>query len=242
MKKQFSNKAVIAMLMLLISGCNSVGNTCVTGGCYGPFEVVIKTEKGEKVEDVIVILAYVTASGYSEGMESTYSETALSDTDKKILFPRGFVYRTDGPTLQMSLSIIHPDYKSLSHSAGFPDKQGVIDLGDKFMRRRQDAIDASIASSEANLRKAGFSEEEIESKFKGKRKHNALMRMSLSTKYFAHAVTIGRGEIIDKYLPQWLEEYIEYSESIGKPIGKNYEELYQIYYDAILERAQRYAR
>jgi hypothetical protein len=241
MEQKLSNYAVFTMLMLFIGGCNSVGKTCLTGGCYGPFEVTIKTEKGEKVEDVIVLLAHATASGYSEGGTRTYSETAMGATNEKIVFPRGYVYRPDGSTLSMSISIMHPDYQSLSHYANFPNKQGVIELGEKFIRRQQDAMDASIAKDEDAWREVGLSEEEIELKFKDNRKFSTSGRLGASSRYFSHAVAIGRIDIVEKYLPLWLKDDIHYRSSIGKPYDQSYEELYQIYYDAILKRAQRYA-
>jgi len=243
MKKQLWNYALLTVLMLLIGGCNTVGNTCLTGGCYGPFEMTIKTVGGEPVKDVIVRLVYITASTYSEGSAApSYHETVLSDTDKIIRFPRGFILRTDDKNISLNLSIIHPDYQSLDLYGSFPNKQGPIDLGEKFMIRAQDAMDASIAKSEADWRKAGLSEEEIEKKFAGKREFNPSYRIAASTRYFAYAVSIGRQDIIDKYLPQMLRDDIEYRNAIGKPIGKSYDELYQLYHDEILERAQRYAR
>ena len=240
MKQKLSNYALLTALMLFIGGCNTVGKTCITGGCYGPFEVTIKTKKGEKVEDVIVRLVHITPSG--EGTTSTYSETALRDTDEKILFPFGFVYRSDEADLSLHLSIIHPDYEAMTMYASFPNKQGVIDLGSKYIRHRQDGMNARIPREEAAWRKAGRSEADIEANFKGKRKFNAIYRIAGSTKYFAHAVALGQEDIIDKYLPQMLRDDIEYTKSIGKPIGKDYEELYQIYYDAIMKRAKRYAK
>lgn len=119
---------IILLFLFLGTGCTPIYKTCLFGGCYGPLEIVIKTENGEHVEDIIVSLAHITADGF-EGLTHTYKERVIGNTGEVIRFPRGYMYRSDTETLSLHFSVYHPDYHASELYVSVPNKSGMIDLG-----------------------------------------------------------------------------------------------------------------
>jgi len=180
---------------------------CYYDGCYGPFEIVIKAEKGERVEDLVIRLSHITAGSF-EGSTHTYKETVVGNTDETIRFPRGYVYDSDNEELTLHYSLLHPDYSSRDLFAKFPNSQGVIDLGEKIAFSKQDLHDRSIAKKIGRYRDEGYSEEEVEEKLKGERLYNPVTRFVPD--YYGRLLSMGRQDIVDKYLPRQLNDYYEH--------------------------------
>ncbi len=224
-------KAAVVLILF------SVYQFCWFPGCYGPFEITIKAENGEYVEDVIVTLSHTTAGAF-ENMTSTYKKRILANTDEVIRFPRGFVYLpNDKEYVYLDFGISHPDYQNRDSYAKGLEHWGTIELGDEFIGNKQDINDRSNAKYTKQLREEGMSEAEIDKKLEGKRVLTPLDRSYVD--YFARAVAIGRKDIVDKYLASFLEQEIAYKESIGKPETYSFDELYQLHIDAIDKKSGR---
>ena len=205
MIKNITNFLIILSTLLLTSGCTAIYKSCLFGGCYGPFEIEIKTEHGEHIEDVIVVLAHITADSF-EGSTHTYKEYAIGNTDEPIHFPRGYIYRNAGDSLSLHMGIYHPDYETLDLYASFLNKSGDINLGAKTIIHSQDLLDRSNKATTSALRKKGYSEVEINKKLEGKR----VQMPGINPSYFAYLTTLGRNDLVEKYLPTRLKKVADY--------------------------------
>lgn len=130
MLKNTIKRIIILTILVFGSACTPLYKTCLFGGCYGPLEIVIKTESGEHVEDIIVSISHITADHF-EGTARTYSEQVIGNTDEVIRFPRGYMYNSDADMLSLNFQIYHPDYQASDLYVSIPNKSGVIDLGVK---------------------------------------------------------------------------------------------------------------
>ena len=175
---------------------------CYYDGCYGPFEIMIKAENGERVEDIFVRLSHITV-GFMGKSTHTYKEIRLGNTNEVIRFPRGYVYDSDSEELIFHFGVQHPDYESRELYAMFPNQDGAIHLGEKIFFRKQDLHDRSIARDIDNYRNEGRSEEEIERKLEGKR----IYWPNFAPTYFGRLLSMGRQDLVDKYLPHRLNEF-----------------------------------
>jgi len=212
--------------LLTISGCASLNKTCLLGGCYGPFEIVLKAEHGEHVEDVIVRLAYTEAT--SHGGSNIYKEYAIGNTGEAIHLPRGFFARNGVGTLDGV--IYHPDYFVIFRP-NISNQLDVINLGTVTIEHKQDIRNDSIKKQTMILRKKGLSEAEINNELDGRRV--IAPDNGLSVKYFAIAVFLGREDIVEKYLPDLLRANIAF-----RKLNRSYEEVNKIYRDAIWKKAK----
>lgn len=189
-----------------MSGCTSLNKTCLFGGCYGPFELMLKTEKGEHVEDVIIDLAFLKGSSHGGGGR-TYQEYAIVNTDEVIRLPRSYVYRSDSKQMMFYFSIYHPDYQAVDLYASFStDDLGVVNLGTKIIMHSQDLHDRSNAKQVIQWRKEGLREAEINKKLEGKR----VQMPGINPSYFAYLTTLGRNDLVEKYLPTRLKKVADY--------------------------------
>jgi len=189
--------------LLTISGCASLNKSCLLGGCYGPFEIVLKAEHGEHVEDVIVRLAYTEAT--SHGGSNIYKEYAIGNTGEAIHLPRGFFARNGVGTLDGV--VYHPDYQTVFRP-NISKQLGVTNLGTVIIKSNRDLHSDSIAIEAENMRKKGLSEAEINKKLKEKRTRSPGNR--LNPKYFAILLDLNRKDVVKKYLPEYLKDYYEY--------------------------------
>jgi hypothetical protein len=203
MHKKLLSYLFIISVLLVNSGCTTVSKSCVFGGCYGPFEVILKAEKGERVEDVIVALSYTRAT--SHGGDNVYRGYAIGNTGEPIMLPRGFFSHKGIGTLEGT--IYHPDYEVI-FAPNIKKTPGVINLGTIIIESKQDRRDHSIAKETESLRKKGWSEEKINIKLKDKREYSPGSR--LNPLYFATLLNLGRQDLYDKYLPRYLKDYYEY--------------------------------
>jgi len=229
MSLKITKFVLILALPLLGTACTPIYKTCMFGGCYGPFEIVLKAEHGEHVEDVIVELAYTEAT--SHGGSNIYKEYAIGNTGETLKFSRGFFSHNGVGTLDGHIS--HPDYERIFRP-NITKQLGVIDLGTVVIESKQDRLSESIAAGIEYRRKKGISEAEINKKLDGRRVIKPGNRINYT--YLAIAVSIGREDIVDKYLPDMLRtrltehkydmSYEEYNERARKTIwtkAKNYE-------------------
>lgn len=86
------------ILLIVISAVSYryswLGKTCLTGGCYGPLKMQLKTTTGEHVEDIVIEVG-LRGPGeliclHGRCRVDIYEERLLVDTDEEIIFPRGF--------------------------------------------------------------------------------------------------------------------------------------------------------
>jgi len=195
---------VLLLICLMTAGCMPFS------GRYGPFELMIKAENGERVEDVLVTLYRITPNSF-EGTTAVYRETLIGNTDEVMVFPRGFVNRADVERIVMKVSLGHPFYQRISDSyVSFPsDRKDKIHLGTKVLSSNESREkNRNIVLRESQKRK-GKSEEEIrEYIYKSKIKKYHRLYGEVDT-YFPKVVSLGRYDLVDKYLPLMIQEYIE---------------------------------
>lgn len=181
---------------------------CYYDGCYGPFEIVIRSENGERVEDVIVNLTHITV-GFMGKLTHTYKESVMGNTGEAIRFPRDFVHAGDSEKIRLSYAIRHPDYATYDDRwVIFPNKKGIIGLGEKVIFGRQDLHKRSISRQIEKYRDQGYSEEAIDKKLEDARSFSPAVR--LAPDYFGRLLSMGRQDIVDKYLPGYLDDYNQY--------------------------------
>jgi len=214
--------------------------TCMFGGCYGPFKMVVKTTSGEHVEDVILKLTHRSSGFIKGGGPPTYEKIMLVNTDEEIIFPRGYVYWADKDMpVALKLSVYHPDYQKASMDTYYvaaPNRtKGVLDLGDRMITSAQNMLDKSNAESITMWRNDGLSEKEINKKLEGKRVITPGYQLAAGNAYFSIAVSISREDIVDKYLPEMLRGRIK-----EKNLDMSYEEFNEKYREKIWKRAERY--
>ena len=63
MSLKITKFVIILMLLAIGAACTPIYKTCLFGGCYGPFDIVIKTENGEIGDDIVVCLSLITPKG-----------------------------------------------------------------------------------------------------------------------------------------------------------------------------------
>ena len=204
--------------MLMLSACST------ESGEYGPFTLIIESQDGKKVDDILVTLSLVSSGGH--GKYSTYSETQVVSSGEAIVFPRGYVSGTKGVGFGMNISIRHLDYQKTSP-----------DLIDVYTTQQQQTIDLG----KATIRFYGISEARIAErvkqgnviKNKGRvtreviTKNEAIISIKrsklyyISNNYFVTAMRIGREDLIEKYLPLKLSDI--YGKDIGMAEAKAFE-------------------
>jgi hypothetical protein len=201
---------ILAVIVIAISLKIYADKACIYTGCYGPFEIVLKAENGERVEDVIVKLYRVTGGGAFGSAKVTYREWAVGNTGEVILLPRGYVGKSQSPNLKIGYSIIHPDYTASRELpyVRFPNQQGVIDLGEKIIVKNKYIHDLDAA------REAGRSEEEISQMMVEQQYVPEEMR--LLPGHFSILTHMGRKDIFDKYWPVSFEDYAKLKGLHGK--------------------------
>jgi len=211
-------KIIVLILMLMISGCSN------KSGEYGPFTLVIESEDGQKVDDILVTLALVSSGGH--GKYSTYKETQVVSSGEPIIFPRGYVSGTKGVGFGMNISIDHLDYQKTS-----PDmvdvyttqQQQTIDLGKatiKFKVISDKEIARIVKQGNLIKNKGRITREAIT-------KNEAIISIKrsdlyyISNNYFVRAMRIGREDLIEKYMALKLLDI--YGKDIGMAEAKAFE-------------------
>jgi hypothetical protein len=195
---------VLLLICLMTAGCMPFS------GRYGPFELMIKAENGERVEDVLVTLYRGTPNSF-EGTTTVYHERSIGNTDEVIVFPRGLVNRADLKKFFMQVSIIHP-YYGLNDSphVSFPrDRKNKIQLGTKIIASKDSMREQSVLKITEGLLEQGLTNDQIRKQLRigGKRKWGAL---DIAIRgYFTMVLELGRGDLIDKYLPLMINDYIQ---------------------------------
>jgi len=211
------NKILLKCLFIISvavfsTACTTIKKSCLFGNCYGPFEIILKTTNNEHVEDVLITLSHGKSPFINRGITYTYKETLVVKTNEVITFPRGYVGCGGGDdceTVRLSGRIHHPDFVLSRVNFSFPaDQEGVIDLGEMVMRSNQELRGISNKNKVAMWLKEGKSQQEIEERLKDKKVVTPADRFNNS--YFATAISIGREDIVDKYLPGILKDYYEY--------------------------------
>ena len=225
---------LIILAVAGLSGCTAVKQTCLFGGCYGPFELVLEAENGEKVEDVVVILSHVTAGAF-EGWTSTYSQTKVANTGEVITFPRGYVYDSDGETLNIGVYIRHYAYQQKgSDLVRFENRpQGRISLGTQLLASKIDLEKKSFVRNIPRLREQGLTAVEIEQKRVELVTNWNPLRNSF--KYFVEVAAIDREDLVDKYLPDFIQHHL----AIDKEDSRTAEQIEKEYRMEIKQRADR---
>jgi len=193
-KKQMAIALVI--LCLQINGCS------FSSGHYGPFTMIIESTDGEPVEDIIVGLASYGGKftfGYSERRSKIYNNDQVVTTGNKIIFPRGFITRTDERLIPLGISIDHPDYSKLPSTVILFDStqhEGEIDLGKVVIRKNQRDKEKFFQMELGR----GFTIEQAEISYK------RVGLLYVARTYFVVAVRHGRSDLVDKYLPIKIAE------------------------------------
>lgn len=180
---------------------------CPFPGCYGPFEIVVMSEKGERVEDIIVSISQFE-TGMRGLLTPDYGAAVVGNTDEVLSFPRGYVYINDSDELSLYFNVRHPDYQSLYLYTRGKKGFGTIELESKTLVNNQDLRDRNNLEKVEIWRMEGLNEKEIEKRLKGKRIVTPLTR--LAPGYFARLLNMGRQDVVDKYLPKYLYDYYEY--------------------------------
>jgi hypothetical protein len=202
-----SRKTLILVCVVFGAALFGVYWVCPFPGCYGPFEIVVKSEKGERVEDIIVSISQFE-TGIGGLLTPRYGATVLGNTDEILSFPRGYVYRDDSDELSLYFNVSHPDYQSLYLYTRGKKGLGTIRLETKTIVNNQDLRDRNNLEKVEIWRKEGLDEEEIEKRLEGKGIVTPVTR--LSPAYFARLLNMGRQDVVDKYLSKYLNEYYNY--------------------------------
>ena len=199
-------KIIVLSLMLMISACST------ESGEYGPFTLVIESEDGKKVDDILVTLALVSSGGH--GKYSTYKETQVVSSGEPIIFPRGYVSGTKGVGFGMNISIRHLDYQKTSP-----------DLVDVYTTQQQQTIDlgkATIRFDEiSEKRMSRYMESEVVTREEATQLIKKSNLYYISNNYFVTAMRIGREDLIEKYMALKLSDI--YGKDIGMAEAKAFE-------------------
>jgi len=211
--RQILAKLTVLLLLLSMAGCSMVS------GRYGPFTFTVKTQDGEKVEDIIVGLAFSRPNSLFRS-NHTYREKLLVNSGEKVTLPRGYVLDTDDTGIGMILSVQHMDYYQYSTeyvTINTDDKNVVIVLPDPIIKRQK-----------------GITEEEIKSgiKWGAKSRSEAVQGQniadlySISQRYFVSLVKLGREDLVEKYLKQKMTAIFgnDISSSKAKEVEHNVRE------------------
>jgi len=199
----------IGFLSLSLSGCSAIKETCLFGGCYGPFNVVLQTEDGKVAEDVIVTVAHIYGSGH--GWDHTYKQVKVANSGEMLTFPRGYVWESGQGRVPLEVYASHPSYFLAfeEQQAVFEDRpNGVVDLGVKRMLTHETINKQDYENGVPALRASGMSENEIQNKRK-EGEVTPQKRLFFAYHYFIEATRIGRPDLVDKYLPQLVRNYVD---------------------------------
>lgn len=195
----------------LLAGC-ALGR-----GEYGPFEVIVKTENGEHVEDVIVTLSMIGASG--ERLTSTYDQTIVASTDQVITFPRGYVTRAKAEAFTLDYSVLHPDYL-VKENVPFwfsTDNDGTIRFPQVTIESLRDVYARRLARETQRMKDEGMTEIEIDARIR----REALVYREryvlgyAEAGYLAKAARTGRKDLVEKYL-RVIEERVIHEEKLDE--------------------------
>lgn len=195
---------VLLLICLITAGCMPFS------GRYGPFELMIKAENGERVEDVLVTLYRITPNSF-EGTTAVYRETLIGNTDEVMVFPRGLVNREDVERIVMEVSLGHPFYQRISDPyVSFPsDRKDKIHLGTKVLASDDSMGEKFILKVTPVLVARGLSNDQIIKKL-GIGKKGKWGDLDTAVRdYFPRALELGRGDLIDKYLPLMIKAYVQ---------------------------------
>lgn len=188
----------LCALIGLLTGC-AFGR-----GYYGPFEVVVKTENGEHVDDIIVTLAMIGPSGM-EGLGSTYDHTVVASTDQVITFPRGYVSTVKQEKLTLEYSVRHPDYlvaRPRTKLTFATSNDGTVRFPDIKLEKLRDYYRREQEWQTQNMRAQGLSDDQIAEKIKNSAiQYRERFSLEGAEGYFSKAVNIRRLDLIDHYLP-----------------------------------------
>jgi len=199
-------KIIVLILMLMISGCSN------KSGEYGPFTLVIESEDGQKVDDILVTLALVSSGGH--GKYSTYKETQVVSSGEPIIFPRGYVSGTKGVGFGMNISIDHLDYQKTSP-----------DMVDVYTTQQQQTIDLGKATIRFNEISDKRMSRYMEGEAVTREQATLLIKKSdlyyISGNYFVRAKRIGREDLIEKYMALKLADI--YGKDINTAKAKAFE-------------------
>lgn len=169
----------------------------MNSGDYGPFTLVIESEDGKKVEDIIVNLSYIHTGGHSKS--SSYSQTQVVSTGEAITFPRGYVSSTNDSAIGMYVGISHLDYQQISLQMvdiNTEKKEQVIDLGIAKIKAKKNDVD----ETNKMWMDRGFNYKQAERQRKIGRLY------TINSHYFVKALRIGRLDLIDKYMTSRLKD------------------------------------
>jgi len=214
----------VVLVMLLLGGCGAINETCFFGGCYGPFKLMIETDDGKVAEDVIVTVAYITGGEF--GWSSTYDQTQVVKSSEPLTFPRGYVIDAETGRVPLGVYLEHVDYqqRTSDNNADFAGQpEGIIDLGVKKLERNESVAKEDYERLLPEWRVEGVSEKEIQRRH-AKIKRTPFDRLRGSESYFIKATRIGRADLIDKYLPQLVKEYVEGAPEVTKSVSQMEEE------------------
>ena len=197
---------VSLVYLVTLSGCST------KSGEYGPFTLIIETEDGQKVGDILVTLALVSSGGH--GKYSTYRETQVVSSGEPIIFPRGYVSGTKGVGFGMNISIRHLDYQKTSP-----------DLVDVYTTQQQQTINlgkATIRFDEiSEKRMSRYMESEVVTREEATQLIKKSNLYYISNNYFVTAMRIGREDLIEKYMALKLSDI--YGKDIGMAEAKAFE-------------------
>jgi len=207
-KPKYIGIALVVFILVTVFDTNyTVYKTCIFGGCYGPFKMVVKTTSGEHVEDIIVLLNYRTSGWIKGGGPEVYSQMFVANTDEEIIFPRGLVYwPKKGANLAMHFGFYHPDYQKdnphVSYVTAPNQPSGVIDLGVKLVISDDLLNKRSTKRIVNDMKKRGKTQAEIEAYVK----KSSVDIPGVSPSYFSYLVKLGREDLVEKYLPEKLKK------------------------------------
>ena len=234
MQRLFRLSCLIILALFGLSGCTAIKQTCLFGGCYGPFELVLEAENGEKVEDVVVNLAHITAGAF-EGLTRTYYETKLVNTGEIVTFPRGYMYDSEEKLLSIGITVTHYAYQHKgSYLIDFPNRpQGRISLDTQLLTPKIDLEKKSFAKNIPLLQEKGLTSAEVEQKRADLITNWDPLRHSFN--YFVEVAVIDREDIVDKYLPGFIQRHL----AIDKGEQQTAEEIEKEYRMEIKQRTDR---
>lgn len=199
---------LFTLLFSSLSACSS------SSGDYGPFTLMIESEDGKKVEDIIVNLTFITHTFMGKKTDS-YNNIQVVNSGEIITFPRGFVTNTEDRTIGMYVSISHPDYNQSTSdhlSIRSNDNKQMIDLGKaniKFKKTTEKNISWFMANNNVDRGEAIILN----------KKSNLYY---MARHYSLKAYRIDRGDLVEKYLALKLTEL--YGDEINSEKAKLFEQ------------------
>lgn len=190
---------LIVISIFFVSGCSS------RSGDYGPFTLVIESEDGKKVEDIIVTLSFIT-QGFMGKKTDTYNNSQVVSSGEVITFPRGYVTRTEDNRFSMSLSISHLDYQRSGSAYVSIDKiqsnQEIINLGKTMIRFNEISEEQIIERVKQGkmIKNQGRVTVETITKDEAVRSIKRSRVYMKAPSYFVKAIKVGRKDLADKHI------------------------------------------